>query len=169
MIAASQEQNLNTSSPVRVGETFELGSVTMDGGSMVAFAEVYDPQPFHVDEAAGAATMFGGLIASGLQTLSHCHGLAVRRGMLERMGGLAGLGFEKIRFPHPVRPGDRITAMLRTLSLRPTRGQPDKGVACVEVQAVNQHGEQVVSYELTILVKLECWAENRGGGPPTGL
>jgi acyl dehydratase len=131
----------------------------MDGESIVAFAEMYDPQPFHVDEAAGAATIFGGLIASGLQTLSHCHGLTVRRGMMERMGGLAGLGFEKIRFPRPVRPGDRLTATLRTLSLRPTRGQPDKGVACVEVEAVNQDGEQVVSYELTILVRLECWSQ----------
>ncbi len=149
---------MSTSSPIRIGESFELGSVTFDGGTMVAFAELYDPQPFHLNEAAGAETMFGGLIASGLQTLSHCHGLAVRRGMLERMGALAGLGLDKIRFPRPVRPGDQVTATLRTVSLRPTRGQPEKGVACVGFEAVNQDGEQVITYELTILVRLECWA-----------
>jgi len=142
---------------VRVGEVFDLGSATLERDDMVGFAQRYDPQFFHVDEVAAVGSVFGGLVASGLQTLSLVHSLAVRSGLLERIGGQAGLGIDQIRLPRPVRPGDSLHATMEALSLRPSKGRPGAGIACFRARAANQAGEEVISYEITMLVRLECW------------
>ncbi len=125
---------------------------------MLAFAAQYDPQSFHLDAAAAAGSVFGGLVASGLQTLAMVHGILVRSGVLDRIGGLAGLGMDQVRFLRPVRAGDCLHATMQTLSLRPSRGQPGRGIARHRVEADNQQAEKVVSYEASVLVRLENWA-----------
>ena len=72
-----------------------------------AFAAEFDPQPFHLDEAAASSSIFGGLVASGWHTAAMTMRLMVESDM-RIAGGLVGVGVEQIRWPQPVRPGDRI-------------------------------------------------------------
>jgi acyl dehydratase len=91
---------------VTVGETFELpGSYEVTKEEIIEFAEQYDPQPFHVDEAAAADSMFGGLVASGWHTCSMAMRLLVD-GYLSESGSQGALGVDDLRWHQPVRPGD---------------------------------------------------------------
>ena len=139
------------------GDVFDLGEAVIDRAGILAFAALYDPQPFHLDEDAAQRSVFGGLVASGLQTLSAVHGLAVRSGVLERLGAEAGLGMDKMRLLRPVRPGDTLHATMQALRVTPSRTRPGKGVGRARVTAVNQHGELVVTYESSMLVQLDRW------------
>lgn len=129
----------------------------MDRASILAFAALYDPQPFHLDEGAAERSVFRGLVASGLQTLAVVQGLAVRSGVLDRIGAVAGLGMDKVRLPRPVRPDDKLQATLEVLDLMPSRSRPGRGVARCRLAAANQHGEPVATYESSMLVRLEHW------------
>jgi acyl dehydratase len=142
---------------VQVCDVFELGAVIMDRASILAFAALYDPQPFHLDEGAAGRSVFRGLVASGLQTLAVVQGLAVRSGVLERIGAIAGLGMDKVRLPRPVRPDDELRATMEVLNLTSSRSRPGRGVARCRLVAANQHGEPVVTYESSMLVQLERW------------
>ncbi len=134
-----------------------MGAAVVERASMVAFAALYDPQPFHLDEAAAQDTIFGGLVASGLQTIAVVHGLAVRSGVLERIGGLAGVGMEQVRFLRPVRPGDCLHGTAEALAITPSRSQPGRGIARCRFSAVNQSGDMVISYEMSALATLANW------------
>ena len=109
------------------GQEFDFGAFDMPEAEILDFARRYDPQPFHVDHAAAAASPFGGLIASGLHTLSAAFGHMLRSGMFEQvsMGG----GGVDVRWPAPVRPGDRIRMTARVESLKPSRSRPEMGIA----------------------------------------
>lgn len=128
------------------GETVELGSVTVDQNSIIAFGRQFDPQPFHVDVEAAAHSRFGGLIASGWQTM----GLFMRlyaEGILNTTPSLASPGVDHIRWPHPVRPGDTLTGRWTVLECRPSRRKPDRGVIHSRGEMLNQDGEVVLSLE----------------------
>jgi len=87
------------------GETFESGTHTVTKSEIVSFAEQFDPQPFHVDEAAAEDSMFGGLVASGLHTLSLATRLTVDD-CLSEIANMGGSGMDELRWYTPVRPGD---------------------------------------------------------------
>ncbi|HZS93356.1 MAG TPA: MaoC family dehydratase [Chloroflexota bacterium] len=130
----------------RVGETIELGTVTISEEEIIAFARQFDPQPFHTDPEAAARSRFGGLIASGWQTVGLFMRLYVER-VLSKTVSLGSPGVDTIRWPHPVRPGDTLTGRWTVLECRPSRTKPDRGVIRSRGEILNQNGEIVLSLE----------------------
>jgi len=128
---------------LKPGMVFELGRVTVDRDEIIEFAHRYDPQPIHVDEAAARASIYGGIIASGWLTVSLCMRRIVD-GFLARAASLGSPGCDEVRWLKPVRPGDTLTYRAEILEVTPSRSKPDRGVARVRYEAVNQAGELVL-------------------------
>jgi len=125
------------------GMTFELGSITVTREEILEFARRYDPQPIHTDEQAASASIYGGLISSGWLTVS----LAMRRiveGFLGRAASLGSPGADEVRWLKPVRPGDTLSCRAEILDVTPSLRRPDRGIARVRYEALNQHGEPVL-------------------------
>lgn len=125
------------------GEVREFGAVTLHRDEIVAFARQFDPQPFHLDEEAGRATPYGGLIASGWHTVA----LAMRMMCDEYLLDAASLGspgLENLRWTAPVRPGDTLRMRLTVLATRVMNSRPAVGLVDTRWQLFNQHGEQVL-------------------------
>lgn len=131
---------------LQVGEIIDLGSVSVTEDEIVAFAEEFDPQPFHVDADAAAASMFGGLIASGWHTASLFMRLLVD-GFLRDVRSLGSPGIEQLRWPRPVRPGDVLHARLEILETRVSSSRP--GVGIVRSRSTVTDGDGEVVLELT--------------------
>ena len=121
------------------GRTFELGTVEVTEDEIVEFATRFDPQPSHIDPAAAAETMYGGLIASGWHTCAMCMRLLVD-GLVEGAASLGSPGMEQIRWLAPVRPGDRLTARTTVEEARPSRSKPDRGTITLVTELENQDG-----------------------------
>ena len=122
----------------------QFGSHTLTRDEIMRFAHDYDPQFFHVDEEAARGSDFGGLIASGWQTASLTFRLSVD-GLIGRAASLGSPGVDEIRWLRPVRPGDTITARCEILEAKVSRSKPDRGAVRVRYEAINQHGETVLS------------------------
>ena len=120
-----------------VGTTLDIGSTTVDRDEVIAFASKYDPQPFHLDEAAAAKSMFGKLSASGWHTCAMAMGLMVR-GFLHESSSLGSPGLEKVSWLTPVYPGDTLTLKQTILESRPMKSRPD--VAVGDVQPARRAG-----------------------------
>src|SRR5262249_51701040 len=128
----------------KVGDTFQFAPHTFTRDEIITFGRQYDPQPFHVDEAAASASIYGGLIASGWQTVGVTFRLAVE-GLIHRVASMGSPGVDEVRWLKPVRPGDTVTASGEVLEVRPSASKPDRGVIRVRYQAVNQRGETVLT------------------------
>lgn len=107
-----------------------------------SFAAEFDPQPFHLDDAAARGTIFKGLAASGWHTAAMTMKLLVDCD-LRPAGGIVGAGFDEFRWPRPVRPGDELWVEAEVLDVRPSRSRPDQGVIKVKTTTFNQKGEPV--------------------------
>lgn len=134
-----------------VGRIFRSGAVTLDLASIRAFAAEFDPQPFHLDEQAAGASVFGGLVASGWHTAALTMRLLVE-GELKVAGGLVGAGIEGLRWPRPVRPGDVLRVESEVLDARPSGSRPDRGVVRVRSTTLNQDGLPVMEQVATLIV-----------------
>ena len=110
----------------------------------------WDPMPFHLDEAAGAATHFGGLVASGGHTII----VSIKLGTEEvpRTAAIAGLGIDELRFLAPVRPGDRLTQTTEVVDVRPSSSRPERGVVRGRRAVLNQDGVEVLTYVVAWMV-----------------
>ena len=126
-----------------VGSEAEHGSVEVTADEIVAFAERYDPQPFHVDPAAAAGGPFGGLVASGWHSAALYMGLFVRSQLLGS-ASMGSPGVEELRWLVPVRPGDVLTGRSRVVDAWPSPGNPGRGTIVGEHELVNQRGELVL-------------------------
>ena len=129
---------------LEIGQVTEGGYKFVDRREVIRFATLYDPQPFHIDEAAAKASIFGGLIASGWHTLAMMMRMLVdeSRGQLTPMGSP---GCENIRWLQPVRPGDVLHFRSECTETTPSRSKPDRGVAKFKVTVLNQHDEPVMT------------------------
>lgn len=117
---------------------------------ILAFAGQFDPQPFHLDEQAARHSIFGGLVASGWHTAALTMRL-VTGSEFRSATGTTGLGFDAMRWPAAVRPGDELHIESEVLDLRPSRSRPDYGLMKMRIRTLNQRGEVVqdlVSNEL---------------------
>jgi len=124
-----------------VGQTFGSGRLRVDEEQIKAFAAAFDPQPFHLDEAAARASLFGGLAASGWHTAALTMRLLVEGGA-PIAGGIVGAGGE-IAWPRPTRPGDELTVVSEVLDVTPSRSRPDRGMVTLRSTTLNQNGEAV--------------------------
>ena len=134
-----------------VGERYAGGTATVDLAAIKAFAGAFDPQPFHLDEAAAAASIFGRLVASGWHTMALTMRLLVE-GELRSLWGLVGLGADELRWPRPVVPGDVLSVEWEVVEVRPSTSKPDRGTARLRVTTRNQRGETVLTLVTTILL-----------------
>jgi acyl dehydratase len=125
-----------------VGQTFGSGRLRITEPQIKAFAAEFDPQPFHLDEAAAQQTFFQGLAASGWHTAAVTMRLLVES-ELKPVGGVIGAGFEEFRWPKPVRPGDELHIESEVLDVRPSRSRPNQGLVKLRTRTLNQNNETV--------------------------
>ncbi|MBI1779513.1 MAG: MaoC family dehydratase [Proteobacteria bacterium] len=125
-----------------VGQKFGSGSLTIEAERIKSFAAEFDPQPFHLDEAAAGRSLFRGLAASGWHTAAMTMRLLVDS-ELKPAGGIIGAGFDDFRWPLPVRPGDRLKVESEVLEVRPSKSRPEQGLVKIRTTTLNQNGEVV--------------------------
>jgi acyl dehydratase len=116
--------------------------VTRD--EIVAFARDFDPQPFHLDEAAARRSIYGGLLGSGWHTCAIYMRLMWET-FLKDTASLGSPGVDEIRWVKPVRPGDTLRVRFTVVEAIPSRSKPDRGVVRSLSEVVNQHGEVVMT------------------------
>lgn len=135
---------------VAPGQRFTSGSARIEADQIKAFAEKFDPQPFHLDEQAAKDTFFGGLAASGWHVAAITMKLIVGDAA-PFAGGVVGAGGE-IAWPKPTRPGDVLTVESEVLEVTPSRSRPDRGIVTIRSETRNQRGEiaQVFTAKLVV-------------------
>ena len=133
-----------------LGPLGEYGSHTITEDEIIAFAREYDPQPFHLDDAAAKRSIYGGLIASGWQTVSLSQRLVVD-GFLGRAAGLGSPGVDQLRWLRPVRPGDTLSVRVEIVEVRPSRSKPDRGSVRLKYETLNQDREVVLELICTVM------------------
>ena len=135
----------------RVGGVARAGEYLVTREEIIEFASKWDPQPFHIDEKAAEESDFGGLVACG------CHTLAIAIWLMNRKEIrpciVAGFGWDELRFPNPVRPGDRLSVTVECLEKRPSASRPQCGIVHTLCTVSNQRGSQVLRFKDTILVR----------------
>ena len=136
---------------IQVGQRFTgTQTWTVDADQIRAFAQQFDPQPFHLDEAAGRGTVFRGLDASGWHTVSLTMRLIIDGGP-PMAGGTVGLGAE-VTWHEPVRPGDTLHVRAEVIETTPSRSRPDRGRVMMRTETLNQHGKVVQTLISRVLV-----------------
>jgi acyl dehydratase len=123
------------------GQRFSSPSREVSAAEIKAFAAQFDPQPFHLDEAAAAASFFSGLVASGWHTAALTMRMLVEGG-LPLAEGVIGAGGE-IRWPRATRPGDLLHVDSEIEKIVPSRSRPERATVTVRSETVNQRGETV--------------------------
>ena len=129
-----------------VGEVRDLGHITPTREDIIAFASQFDPQPFHLDDEVGKASMFGGLCASGWHTCSMAMRLMVTN-FLHETASLGSPGLENIKWTKPVYPNDTLRLQTTVLETKPMGRRPDVGMTRNLWEMFNQHGEKVLHME----------------------
>ncbi|MGA8768046.1 MAG: MaoC family dehydratase [Candidatus Acidiferrales bacterium] len=133
-----------------VGQRFSSDSYRIDENRMKEFAAEFDPQTFHLDEAAAQDSIFRGLAASGWHTAAATMRLVVT-GELRIAGGVIGLGGD-ITWPKPTRPGDTLRVESEIVEIVPSRSKPNQGIVTVRMTTLNQNGEEVQVFIAKLLV-----------------
>ncbi len=125
-----------------VGQTFGSGRLQVEKERIKTFAAEFDPQPFHLEEAAARGSIFRGLAASGWHTAAMTMRLLVQS-EFRPAGGIVGAGFDELRWPLPVRPGDELSVESEILEVRASKSRPEHGLIKVRTTTKNQNGEAV--------------------------
>jgi acyl dehydratase len=136
----------------KIGDRFMSGGMTMTEAGIIEFARQWDPQPFHIDAEFARKWAYGGLIASGLHTMSATLRLWLDLGIF-RASSLGSPGIGEVQFPRPVRPGDTLRVVTDITELRPSSSKPDRGVARIRQVTINQRDEPVMEQETTVFLK----------------
>ncbi|ROR24718.1 acyl dehydratase [Comamonas sp. BIGb0124] len=116
--------------------------IRIDEERLKTFAAEFDPQPFHLDELAATDSIFRGLAASGWHTAAVTMRLLVDSDF-KPAGGIVGAGFDELRWPLPLRPGDELRVESEVLEVRPSKSRPEQGLVKVRTTTLNQDGKAV--------------------------
>ncbi|HEX7968200.1 MAG TPA: MaoC family dehydratase [Stellaceae bacterium] len=135
-----------------VGERFTTRGVTLTESMIIAFAMTYDPQPFHIDVEAAQESNYGGLIASGFQTLALGFRMVLETGVF-RASSMGSPGFDELRWLKPVRPGDTLHTELEIKEKKPSSSKPDRGILRIAYRIKNQKDEEVLTFLSMHLLK----------------
>ena len=130
---------------VEVGESGWTGSHEVEREAILDFGRRFDPQPFHVDEQAAAASHFGGLVASGWHTAAMAMRMMVDSLVASGGESLGSPGVEDLRWLRPVRPGDTLRAHLEVVGKRELASRADRGLVRLATRVYNQHEQEVMS------------------------
>ena len=132
------------------GMRYKTSTHTMDEKQIIEFARQFDPQPFHTDPVAAQQSLFGGLVASGWHTASITMKLLVENGA-PLAGGLIGIEGQ-MAWPKPVRPGDTLRVESEVMEVTPSRSRPDRGIATMRSETLNQNGDIVQTMMAKLMV-----------------
>jgi len=133
-----------------LGQTFQSeGSVKVTAEEIMEFGQKYDPQPFHLDHAAGENSFFKGLAASGWLTAAIVMRMRVQS--VQVVGGMIGAGVEEIRWTEPVRPGDTLRTESEVVGVRPSNSRKDFGIVRLKTLTYNQRDEVVMRSTVNFL------------------
>jgi acyl dehydratase len=135
------------------GAVVDCGSFTLSESEIIAFATLYDPQPFHTDPVAAKNGPFGGLVASGWHTTSMMMRLMVDH-FISPESSLGSPGVDKIRWLQPVRPGDTVRVRVTVTAVRRSASKPDRGIVSTHGELVNDGGELVAEVTAATLILL---------------
>ena len=134
------------------GQKYLSNKLRLDAAAIKAFAAQFDPQPFHLDEAAARESFFGGLAASGWHTAALTMRLLVESGF-RPAGGIIGSRAEELKWPRPVRPGDELHVESEVLEVRRSTSRPGQGFIKCRTTTLNQNGEPVQVLVMNLLVQ----------------
>lgn len=138
--------------PMRTFEDFPVGYVGTLGPKhvskreVITYAREFDPQPFHLDEAAAEASLLGGLSASGWHTCAMLMRM-ICDGFMDETAGLGSPGLEEVRWLRPVRPGDILTARYQVTEARASSSRRDLGICRIVYDLKNQKGDTVMTWD----------------------
>lgn len=136
---------------IAIGETHEFGGRTVTKTEIIAFAEKYDPQPFHIDERAATESVFGELVASGWHTVCLLNRMLID-GFLRETANLGGRGADDLRWHRPLRPGTTVSGRLEVLSKSPSDRHDDRGYITYSFTALDEQDRELVSMSADLLV-----------------
>jgi acyl dehydratase len=128
------------------GQVIDLGERRVTEQEIIDFAREFDPQPFHVDRDAAAASIYGGVIASGWHTCAMMMRLVVD-GLMASASSMGSPGLDNVRWLQPVRAGDTLAVRYQTVKVKPSASKPDRGVVWSKWIATNQRGDEVCIIE----------------------
>jgi acyl dehydratase len=137
------------------GELLQCQTVKFSHDSIVDFARNFDPQPFHTDEHFANGSIFGGLIASSLHTLSACTRVVVEA--QNNVAILSGVGMDEVKMFNPVRPGDILSVKAWWSNIKQSQSKPDRGFASIKCKVLNQDSQLVIAYGYQYLVACKCY------------
>ncbi|WP_042877490.1 MaoC family dehydratase [Cupriavidus necator] len=140
------------------GQKYRSGRLRVEADRIKSFAAEFDPQPFHLDDATARDTLFRGLAASGWHTAALTMRLLVDS-EFRPAGGIIGAGFEELRWPKPVRPGDELHVESEILDVRTSKSRPDQGIVKVRTTTFNQDDEPVQVFTGNLVVQRRPAAE----------
>lgn len=139
-------------------EDFALGdsqksiSYKVEKEDVIEFASKWDPQPWHIDEAAAKQSMFGGLTACSSHIFSIFCSISPQweSGITQKV--LASLGFDKLKMHQPLFVGDTVHNVSTVEMIRPSKSKVDRGIIVCRCELINQRGELVFSLASSFLV-----------------
>jgi acyl dehydratase len=131
---------------IEVGSTARFGDYAVTRDEVIAFAEKYDPQPFHLSDAAAAQTHFGRLSASGWHTCAMTMAMLVEHLKANDQAGLGSPGIDELRWLTPVYPGDQLRCESEVLEKRRSASRPEMGIFKSRMTVFNQHDVPVVTF-----------------------
>ncbi|RVU14411.1 MaoC family dehydratase [Methylobacterium oryzihabitans] len=132
------------------GLVLPCGPITVTRDEIVAFARAYDPQPFHLDEAAARGSFVGRLIASGWHSCALGMRLIARDFILQA-SSMGSPGIDAVHWLRPVLPGDALTLTMTIAEARPSASKPDRGLVRVTAAMANGGGETVMTQEFWVM------------------
>lgn len=131
---------------IEVGGKASFGRYDVTRDEVIAFAQKYDPQPFHLSDEAAAETHFGRLAASGWHTCAMTMAMVVENLKDREQAGLGSPGIDELRWLKPVFPGDTLRCESEILDKRPSRSRPEMGSYRSRTTVFNQHDEPVMTF-----------------------
>ena len=134
------------------GDIHRLGSIAVEKDEVIAFAQRFDPQSFHVNQQAARLTPFGGIIASGWHTAALTMRLFVEH-YLTHVASLGSPGIDELRWLKPVRPGDTLSARVTVLEAVRSKSKPDRGAITSLIEVSNQAGEVVMTFKCVNIIR----------------
>jgi acyl dehydratase len=138
---------------LEVGAETYFGSYDVTREEVLEFARKYDPQPFHLDDDAAAATHFGRIAASGWHTAAMVMAVIARKVVAEEQAGLGSPGIDELRWLKPVYPGDTLHVRGTIIDKRESRSKPDVGIFRSKTTVTNQDDVPVVTFISNVLIR----------------
>ena len=138
---------------IPVGRVDRFGTFAVTREEVIAFAKAYDPQPFHLDDAAAEASLFGRLSASGWHTGAMAMRMLVDRMKPQNVASLGSPGIDELKWLTPVYPGDTLRLETEVLEKRPMKSRPDVGLHKTRTRVLNQDDVEVMRFVSNVMTR----------------